>query len=281
MRNRFSCRLVSALCSCVMLIGSDIAALAEAPTGKVASPTVNLRKMNSTDSDILVILNKDDQVEILSEINGFYKVRYGNTVGYIVSDYISIFDTLIGKTGIITTNNVNFREGPATDRAVILTLNAKDEVTILGISGDFFYVSSGKQKGYVAINLVSIPDEEDVSGKFSKGTVCTVTVANVNMREQPSLSSAVLRQIQKSDSLTVVSYENGFYKVKCENITGYIAENYITVKATAKPANTTQPAKTPIVSTLSVKGYVVSETLNLRAGADTQTDILIQLKQNE
>ena len=67
-----------------------------ASTGVVTTDTLRLRKEASTDATILELLSMDDEVEILEESNGWYKVKANvNSVvytGYVSADYIKVIE---------------------------------------------------------------------------------------------------------------------------------------------------------------------------------------------
>ena len=61
-----------------------------ADTGKVTVETAKLREKASTDSQVLDLVSKDEKVDILSEDNNWYKVKYKTTTGYIRKDLIQV-----------------------------------------------------------------------------------------------------------------------------------------------------------------------------------------------
>ena len=63
-----------------------------AATGTINTETLNLRKEASTSSDIIEQINKDEEVEILSEENGWYKVNYKEYTGYVSKDYVTLHE---------------------------------------------------------------------------------------------------------------------------------------------------------------------------------------------
>lgn len=65
-------------------------------TGYVSADGLRVRKEPTTSSDEVDILKKNDQVTITGEVNGWYKIKYKDTTGYVSSKYIS--DTKIAET---------------------------------------------------------------------------------------------------------------------------------------------------------------------------------------
>lgn len=65
-------------------------------TGYVSADGLRVRKEPTTSSDEVDILKKNDQVTITGEVDGWYKITYKETTGYVSSKYIS--DTKIVET---------------------------------------------------------------------------------------------------------------------------------------------------------------------------------------
>ena len=65
-----------------------------ASTGRVTTDTLRLRKDASTDASILALLSIDNEVEILEEKNGWYKVKATvdgkEYLGYVAKEYIDV-----------------------------------------------------------------------------------------------------------------------------------------------------------------------------------------------
>ena len=62
----------------------------ELVTGSVIPAHLNVRKEASKDSDIIGILTQDEEVKIISELEGFYKILFNGVEGFCVKDFISV-----------------------------------------------------------------------------------------------------------------------------------------------------------------------------------------------
>ena len=58
--------------------------------GKVNQETIRMRKDASTDSNILTLISLNEEVEILSEENEWYKIKYKTYTGYIRKDMLDV-----------------------------------------------------------------------------------------------------------------------------------------------------------------------------------------------
>ena len=61
-----------------------------ANTGKVIVETAKLREQANTDSKVLELASQGDEVEILSEENEWYKIKYKNITGYLRKDLVQL-----------------------------------------------------------------------------------------------------------------------------------------------------------------------------------------------
>ena len=80
--------IVISLLTVITLFGTALCSFAS--TGVVTTDTLRLRKEASTESATVALLSIDDEVEILEEEYGWYKVKSGENVGYVAAQYINV-----------------------------------------------------------------------------------------------------------------------------------------------------------------------------------------------
>lgn len=56
--------------------------------GKVLPNKLNVRENPDKSANILEVLNRNDEVEILEELELFYKIKINDTIGYCVKEFI-------------------------------------------------------------------------------------------------------------------------------------------------------------------------------------------------
>jgi len=71
--------------------------------------------------------------------------------------------------GRINASGVNIRTGAGTDYAVVGCLNYKDEIEVLGSSGNWYKVKAGSVEGYVFMDYVTISTDESATSTLRKG----------------------------------------------------------------------------------------------------------------
>ena len=217
-------------------------------TGKVVnvSSTLNIRKSPSTSSEIVGTLKADAEVKILETLNGWYKIVYGNTTGYVSSQYISVVSSntnssqgstnttkTIGKVVGISTS-LNVRQSPSTSASVLGYLLNNDEVEILSTSNGWHKILFRDNKiGYVSTKYIEVKTQrlikETIVGD-EKARVVNVTT-NLTVLEGSDLNSQVIGYLLNNDDVIIKDEVKDFYKIRFENSQdvkeGYVNRAYI------------------------------------------------------
>lgn len=114
---------------------------------------LNLRKEPSTSSEVLDQFNQGDAMTVLEKDGKWYKVAYGDTIGYVKKKYID-FQYNVYVDGA----NVNMRKKAHTESNVTKTLDTGDIVTLLDQEGGWYKVRSGKKTGYINDAYISFTE---------------------------------------------------------------------------------------------------------------------------
>ncbi len=166
-------------------------------TGKVNITTaLNVRQAATSNSRIVGSLKGGEKVNIISESNGFYKIEFNNSYGYVYSKYISkdgksenvqavkqeevkkeakvapkaapvvLAARSLNKTGIVNvSSSLNVRSGANTSSKVIGSLSGNSKVTIVGEEGAFYKIEYKGSHGYVAKEYI-----KDITGTGSSNS---------------------------------------------------------------------------------------------------------------
>lgn len=121
---------------------------------------VNVRSRASTSSEVIGILEKGIAVEVVEvETNGWTKISYGDTTGYIRSDLLSSSmpdKPVQAATVIETTVAVNVRSSPSVTAEVLIILEAGSVVNVLEDEKDgWIKVNVDDITGYIRSEYVS------------------------------------------------------------------------------------------------------------------------------
>ena len=219
-------------------------------TGKVNINTaLNVRQASTTNSRIIGSLKGGEKVNIISESNGFYKIEFNNSYGYVYSKYISK-DGDSEKVQVVKQEEVkkekvdeSKKEAKATPKAepVVLAVRSLNKTGIVNVS------------------------------------------SSLNVREGAGTSSKVIGSLSGNTKVTIVGEEGAFYKIEYKGSYGYVAKEYVKditesnnsnqgTQTPEKPSNPESTEKTGIVN--------VSSSLNVRSSASTSSKVIGSLSGN-
>ena len=219
-------------------------------TGKVNINTaLNVRQASTTNSRIIGSLKGGEKVNIISESNGFYKIEFNNSYGYVYSKYISK-DGDSEKVQVVKQEEVkkekvdeSKKEAKATPKAepVVLAVRSLNKTGIVNVS------------------------------------------SSLNVREGASTSSKVIGSLSGNTKVTIIEEEGAFYKIEYKGSHGYVAKEYVKdvtesnnsnqgTQTPEKPSNPESTEKTGIVN--------VSSSLNVRSSASTSSKVIGSLSGN-
>ena len=107
---------------CVVML--TMAAGAVSQGGVTTRTAVNVRTGAGTSNSIIATVPAGTTLISGGQVNGWYKVVYNGTVGYVSGDYVTPSNSVSGNfgTGTVVASAVNLRSGPSTSSGVITTL---------------------------------------------------------------------------------------------------------------------------------------------------------------
>ncbi|EHK2406085.1 SH3 domain-containing protein [Clostridium perfringens] len=219
-------------------------------TGKVNINTaLNVRQASTTNSRIVGSLKGGEKVNIISESNGFYKIEFNNSYGYVYSKYISK-DGDSEKVQVVKQEEVkkekvdeSKKEAKATPKAepVVLAVRSLNKTGIVNVS------------------------------------------SSLNVRNEASTSSKVIGSLSGNTKVTIIGEEGAFYKIEYKGYHGYVAKEYVKDVTESNNSNkgTQTPEKPSTPENTEKTGVVnVSSSLNVREGASTSSKVIGSLSGN-
>lgn len=144
---------------------------------------LNVREKPSTDSAVLGMLNTNDQVNVVSEQNGWAQIQYQGRNAWVSSDYITIRNSTTKSASkdlqsiSIRENETNIRNKPDLSGSVLEKADSGETYEIEGVQGDWYQVkTSNGSTGYVANWVVDISSggetpQKSKTTKLSEATI--------------------------------------------------------------------------------------------------------------
>ena len=192
---------------------------------------LNFRNGAGTSYSIIKVLNKGEKVEVITESNGWSKVKHDSRLGYVASQYIDKATTNY-TIKEVNTDGLNVRTGPSTSYATIGKLNKGTRVEVISESAGWSKINYNNKTAYVSSGYLkavstSTPDTkpEDTTQQYKE--IKVVNTDGLNVRKGPSTSYESIGKIDKGTSVEVISESDGWSKINYKNTTAYVATRYL------------------------------------------------------
>ena len=248
----------------------------QASTGTVEGETVNVRKETNTKSTVLTQLDKGQKVEILEEVEDWYKIetteKNEKITGYVSSKYINV-----PKEQTVETK-------PETETPVTETPIVNNTETVPENNNN---------------------DEQIIEG-IKENTEYDIT-QEVKIRLLPLMNS-IEKDSASSGKITIKEIINDWCKIENDSVSGWIRTN--SLKKALKGEETSEPTETPTSTETPTeekqpeekqpeekpetqqprttnndkvikKGYVSTESLRVRKEASQSSKDIDSLKKND
>lgn len=205
--------------------------------------------------------------------------------------------TAFAEDAEVTGSDVNLREGPGTEYAVMDCLPRGEIVTVSDRSNASWYcVNHEGTVGFMSSAYLRILEEEsDVLVYIGTETESepaaapvpetradgVINAMYVRFRSGPSVEYSILGEYNKGTALTVIGHENGWTAVILNGQSGYVCSDYVTENASApveqpteevpvqQPDEPEQPAPAPAEAVDGVSGIITGDYVCFRSGPGT------------
>ena len=235
-------------------------------TGKIITETARLREQPKTDSTILELASSGDEVEILEDVDGWYKVKYKNITGYIRKDLIEVKNKEENvEPENTTTEKSETEENSNTEENTNVQETTKTEDT-------------NTETNATESNNTAL---EKGKRKISE---------NAKLKIIPLINAIELGEINKDSEVEVTEVLNDWAKIKtADGKEGWIntTKNKLTIDNEKTNNETTNNETTNNKETsnnqpenTTKKMYVNSQTINVRQKADKTSQAIKQLSIN-
>ncbi|GAA0739549.1 SH3 domain-containing protein [Clostridium oceanicum] len=271
------------------------------------SSLLNVRSSSSTSSSVIGSLRNNASVSVISESNGWAKIKHGSGVGYISTKYLSSStsnnssnsnsnnsnnNVTVKRTAKVHLNSnsslLNVRSSSSTSSSVIGSLRNNASVSVISESNGWAKIKHGSGVGYVSTKYLSSSTSNNSSSSNSKNnnSVTAKRTAKVrlssnssslNVRSSSSTSSSVIGSLRNNASVSVISESNGWAKIKHGSGVGYVSTKYLSSSSSNNSNNSSTKNNTSLKSG-NVKLSSNSSTLNVRSSANTSSKVIGSLK---
>jgi len=233
-------------------------------TGEIDGNAVRLRKEPTTDSKIIMLLEKGKKVEVLSKENDWYKVKVSQSTGYVSESLIkNVSEDVVALTVsatpevvapavtpvatatnenelkilAVTGSSVNLRKEPSTSSTILGKVVEGDNLISEGLTddGEWYKVKFGDIEGYIYKDYIT----EDINKILGEGKVNS----GVNFRKEPSTEAEIIDKIPAGADITILGTEAEWYKVKYNDQEGWIVARCVDRVTSTSRSGTNSVAK--------------------------------------
>lgn len=247
---------------------------------------LNVRKAPGTEEDVIGKLQGDSACDILEETDsGWYKISSGGIEGYINSEFVLTGDDakrkaeeLVKLRAIVQTDNLNIRKEPSTGSDVVGQALTNERYEVVGQTDGWVQIPTGYlSEEYVkleyALNEARKLDLKAMVLNFYKNVGISDVDNYLNVRDEPDENGKIIAKMpSKAAGDILETTDNGWFKIRSGNITGYVKSDYIL---------TGQPAKDEAMQVAELMAIVNTDMLNARSEPSTDSKIWTQISNNE
>ncbi len=253
-----------------------------ASTGKV-NTDVNMRESASTESDVVLSIPKDTSVEIIEENNGWYKVKFSDKTGYVRKDLLIVDNTGVSSSnsnqGDLNTQEMKLGDEPTNTQAtsaqpVVEENNSQEQVK--EETNNQAEENQGESKEDEK------EENQNLGNKLNSETILYLL---------PAFNSSKIATIEANKEITIVKTLNNWSNIEVENQKGWIPNQKLLTttegvkEEETKPEEAEQPEETEkpeeTKTDINQKGYVNTDSANLRNGPGTSNQSIAGLLKNE
>ncbi|WP_330677204.1 N-acetylglucosaminidase [Paeniclostridium hominis] len=197
----------------------------------VTATSLNVRSGPSTSHGLIGTLKHNEKVEVISESNGWSKIKYNGKEAYVSSTYLKDAENgevtnpgenqESAKIKIVTATSLNVRSGPSTSHGLIGTLKHNEKVEVISESNGWSKIKYNGKEAYVSSTYL-----KDYDGDISSGGDSSEVVngATVNYKyENHSLQDHINKQLSKVNM--IASSSGGFINTSRSDIEHYLNPN--------------------------------------------------------
>ncbi|PFA86228.1 SH3 domain-containing protein [Bacillus cereus] len=209
----------------------------------VDTETLRIRTEPSTTSSISRLVDGGIILDVIGEIDGWYKIRDKNKEGYVSKDYVKMYASIeksekvtVQKNNgyIVNVSSLRMRTGPSLSHSILGVLNYGESIQVVGEVRDWYKVKIKDKFAYVSKDYVSREKKSTSASpqRISKKLVkqdgeYTVDADVLRVRTGPANYYPVIGGILKEQSLQVIGVENGWYKIKYKDATGFVSGEFV------------------------------------------------------
>lgn len=146
---------------------------------------------------------------------------------------ISIGASHENTTAVVTTDNLNVRNGPGTQHEQIDQVQTGKVYPVVQQQDEWVQIKLQNQKGWVASQYVSIRSDSKMEEKQTKATV-TIERDNIHLRNGPAPTYDIVGFAEKGTKFEIISETEKWYEISNDHLTGFVLKDILDNRQSTK-----------------------------------------------
>ena len=200
-------------------------------TGKIGNKELDVREGAGNQYKKIGYMSPGSRVEVLEERNGWYKIKFLNTTGYI--DKIGVVlngqesEVKVLSKGLIGNENVDVRNGYGSAYEKIGYMSPGSRIEVLEVKNGWYKIKFLNGVGYIpesGVNTSSMTPKLNIADQIKD--IGMISLDTVNVVDNPQ-SNKKIGYMSKGSYVEILKEIDNYYEIKFLDGIGYIPQNTI------------------------------------------------------
>ncbi|MGF9953874.1 SH3 domain-containing protein [Bacillus mycoides] len=213
--------------------------------------SLRVRTGPSTSHTTIGSVKKGQVVQVVGEVQDWFKINYAGQTAYLSKDYITKggsnenttqgnnqeqnnnVTVQTGGTYVVNATSLRVRTGPATYHSVIGGVLNGTKLNVIGSEGSWFKVNYQGKTGYVSSEFVKFvkggtttPEQPEQPNQGAIGDYY-INASALNVRSGEGTNYRIIGALPQGQKVQVISENSGWSKINYNGQTGYIGTRFL------------------------------------------------------
>ncbi|MCU5180790.1 C40 family peptidase [Bacillus toyonensis] len=214
--------------------------------------SLRVRTGPSTSHTTIASITKGQVVQVVGEVQDWFKINYAGQAAYISKDYVTKggsnengsqgnnqnnnVTVQTGGTYVVNATSLRVRTGPAAYHSVIGGVLNGTTLNVVGSKGSWFKVNYQGKTGFVSSEFVKFvkggtatPEQPKQPEKPNQGAIGDyyINASALNVRSGEGTNYRIIGALSQGQKVQVISENSGWSKINYNGQNGYIGTRFL------------------------------------------------------
>ncbi|WP_259416516.1 C40 family peptidase [Bacillus toyonensis] len=214
--------------------------------------SLRVRTGPSTSHTTIASITKGQVVQVVGEVQDWFKINYAGQAAYISKDYVTKggsnengsqgnnqnnnVTVQTGGTYVVNATSLRVRTGPAAYHSVIGGVLNGTALNVVGSEGSWFKVNYQGKTGFVSSEFVKFvkggtatPEQPKQPEKPNQGAIGDyyINASALNVRSGEGTNYRIIGALSQGQKVQVISENSGWSKINYNGQNGYIGTRFL------------------------------------------------------